>query len=229
MRKKSFTLIELLVVVAIIAVLVAMLLPALSKARDLARQTLGQSHLRQIGIAYEYYAMENNDYIPPCIRGEGHSWMTSWDKILQKYLGCVIDTLPSAADGVDPEVDIFSCPSDNMPRDYGRKRSYSQVVYRPAGIPHAYTEPMPRSKMPDNANTFLLCEWWAPWNARLLNWPGCIIDQVYFAWGWHGLYPPSEGHYHGNGSNFLYIDCHVKWLDPGTALESVHWAPGLVF
>ena len=62
--KKSFTLIELLVVIAIIAILASMLLPALSAARESARNTSCINLLSQIGKATIMYSNNNNSYIP---------------------------------------------------------------------------------------------------------------------------------------------------------------------
>jgi prepilin-type N-terminal cleavage/methylation domain-containing protein/prepilin-type processing-associated H-X9-DG protein len=63
--KPAFTLVELLVVIAIIAVLISMLLPALAKARQAMYTVRCASNLRQIGMAFQLYRNDWNNWMPP--------------------------------------------------------------------------------------------------------------------------------------------------------------------
>lgn len=71
--KRGFTLIELLVVIAIVALLTAILMPALSLAREQAKIVVVNGELYGIAIALESYAMDNQDMYPPT-RADCNPW-----------------------------------------------------------------------------------------------------------------------------------------------------------
>ncbi len=114
MEKKGFTLIELLVVIAIIAILGALLLPALSRARERARMSTCVNNLKQIGVALYMYLADYDDFFPL-----HYPPVDQWKSALCNNGYLPKDAYSRGADRPARPPSVFICPTD-----YGWDRSH---------------------------------------------------------------------------------------------------------
>ena len=91
--RRAFTLIELLVVISIIVLLIALLMPALTAARENAKTTMCKSNLHQQALAMTYYALDEGGFYP-AITPENQLWMppgvTCWQNWCRRTSNCRI-------------------------------------------------------------------------------------------------------------------------------------------
>jgi prepilin-type N-terminal cleavage/methylation domain-containing protein/prepilin-type processing-associated H-X9-DG protein len=200
----AFTLVELLVVIAIIAILVALLLPALSRARQHAQRIACAANLRQIGMAYSMYANANRGTIPVWA---GNAGGTGWQGLGQMSANVSAYFMPFAQSYIDKNIGLPGPRIVYCPAQQQRANTLGDGVHYQAAITSMPGEP---------GNGYFDVPLW-PKIVRLRKLPNngaLLYDSVAHIVGWqrfinnHGF--DSTGA--TKGGNVLYLDGSVQWV-----------------
>ena len=185
-QKKNFSLIELLVVIAIIAILAAMLLPALNKAREKAKEISCANQLKQLGITFSFYANDNQGWLPRDCNDDGVLWMNKLDD----YLGFNVVYTNESTCG------IFKCPSWYwMQHDSYKRPGISYCInYHVTGLGKYH-------KRLSNIDK--------PGSIVLLGDSSCVYVSASRNFAYDGNMEYSFLARHMNKVNILYCDTHV--------------------
>lgn len=193
MRKNSrFTLLELLVVIAIIAILASILLPALSKARDMGKRALCVNNQKQIGVAACFYAQDYNEWLLPFQTVTG-DWTTYWTYMIDEHI---------------PQINTFRCPNSTFawppPIWHWKGHNYTNYGYNAYGLSwvfptvgfkklSAFREPSKRLFLSDRND--------------LATGVGYVPEVLKY-----GNDPYTISNRHNNGAVISFLDTHIAWV-----------------
>ena len=202
-EQRAFTLIELLVVIAIIAILAALLLPALAKAKEKARQTACLSNMGEIGVAMKMYADDDSKgYLPETAHAVvSNSWIYSlapYVAKVDKIRICLSDPKGEERltnNGTSYVLNGYTDVSQALD-PFGNIRPDVPVYNKLDAIPH------PSEMMIVFESN----------RAGYSTGEDHTHSSDWLVGGWSSVLADIQPSRHGTGANYLFADIHVEFV-----------------
>ncbi len=221
-KTKAFSVIELLIVVAVIAILAAILVPAIGRVRERANATKCASNLRQIAIAANMYAAENNGDFPS-LTGEADDGggQVTWLEQLRPYIH---------VEGSNEAIELINCPAaEHYLEVDGNSKTTHAYGWNPRLIPDTRTKadgskrlPFKSIKVQRPSETILMADagqrYPSGWGFGYFAFGGvynpssaetALTDADFTRYG-ASASNPSFSTRHGGVGNAVFVDGHVQ-------------------
>ncbi|MEO6906293.1 MAG: prepilin-type N-terminal cleavage/methylation domain-containing protein, partial [Abditibacteriaceae bacterium] len=204
-KRKGFTLIELLVVIAIIAILAAILFPVFARARENARRASCMSNMKQLTLGVMQYVQDNDGRTMLATADGSSNFSDTWDPVQPYLKSKQIQRCPSSKVALGQ----YAYWADySFPMNWDGSGTFMSSLNRltvPLVIYTTYTSPPLLDSFPEASRTCLFAEGVESPNGGAAP----LIDASFGDYSAVGLLEKQK---HFDGSNYAYMDGHVKWL-----------------